>query len=294
MPTLPADLSAPEPSHRAFLIVFALFAGSILFSVAGTMLLNFFPVLAGQALGWIALNLGLSLEDLVKGPTWIYMALMPILTLLLYLPALGVKRSVLFLLWGSVIGATAELVGTQTGFPFGTYAYSDLLGPKIVDHVPWFIPPSWYAMSLLSYDLARRLDLRAWGTIVMTAVFMVLWDVALDPAMTTPVAVGRSFWTYAGGGIYFGMPLVNWVGWFVTSVVIAWGFEKLLGGLDYRATWAPLLYAVNVLFPIFVCFAYGAAIAGVLGLVALAVTLILTSRTGSPIIPPRRAEVARV
>ena len=293
MPSLPADPRPAALSHRAFLIVFALFAGSILFSVAGTMLLSFFPVMAGKALGWIAVNLGLSLEALVKGPTWVYMALMPILTLLLYLPALGPRRSILFLLWGSVIGATAELVGTQTGIPFGAYAYSDLLGAKIAGHVPWFIPPSWYAMSLLSYDLARRLELRAWGTVALAAVFMVLWDVALDPAMTTPVAVGRSFWSYAGGGIYFGMPLVNWVGWLLTSALIAWGYEKLLGGLDYRAAWAPLLYAVNVLFPVFVCFAYGAALAGVLGLVALALTLVLTSRTGSPLLPQGRAEVVR-
>ncbi len=294
MPALPSDPRPAAVAHRLFLVVFAVFAGSILFSVAGTMLLSFFPVAAGRALAWLAVHLGLSLESLVKGPTWVYMALMPVLTLLLYLPALGPKRSLLFFLWGSVIGATAELIGTQTGIPFGAYAYSDLLGPKIAGHVPWFIPPSWYAMSLLSYDLARRLGLRAAGTILMTAVLMVLWDVALDPAMTTPVAVGRSFWTYAGGGVYFGMPLVNWVGWLLTSALIAWGYEKLLGGLDHRADWAPLLYAVNVLFPVFVCFAYGAALAGVLGIVALGVTLVLTRRTGTPILPQRRAEVVRV
>lgn len=285
-------LRTATPPHRLFLVVFALFLGSILFSVAGTMLLSFFPAQAGRALGWIAANLGLSLEDLVKGPTWVYMALMPVLTLLLYLPALGARRSVLFLLWGSAVGAAVELMGTQTGVPFGTYAYSDLLGAKIAGHVPWFIPPSWYAMSLLSFDLARRLDLRPAGTILTAAVFMVLWDAALDPAMTTPVAVGRSFWAYAGGGAYFGMPLVNWAGWLFTSAVIAWGYERLLGGLDHEARWAPALYAVNVLFPVFICFAYGAALAGVLGLAALAAVLVAVRRAGSPLLPPRRVEAA--
>src|SRR5690606_33311809 len=160
--------------------------------------------------------LGLGLVDMVKGSTWVYMALMPLLTLLLYLPALGARRSLLFLLWGSAVGAAAELLGTQTGVPFGAYAYSDLLGARIAGHVPWFIPPSWYAMSLLSFDLAGRLGLGRWGRIGAAAAFMVLWDVALDPAMTAGAHSGWSFWAYPGGGEYFGMPLVNWAGWLVT------------------------------------------------------------------------------
>jgi carotene biosynthesis associated membrane protein len=273
--------------RRLFLLAFAGFVLSILFSVAGTLLLSAAPAQAAQALGWIAANLGLGLIDLVKGSTWTYMALMPLLTFLLYLPALGARRSVLFLLWASAIGAAAELVGTQTGFPFGAYSYTELLGPKIAGHVPWFIPPSWYAMALVSYDLARRLRQRTAEVVGLTALFMVLWDVALDPAMTAGAHSGWTFWSYAGGGVFFGMPLVNWAGWLLTSAVIAWGFERLLGGMDYRAEWAPALYAVNVLFPVFICFAYGATLAGVLGLLALAVPLALVHRAGSPLWPRR-------
>ena len=284
MPTLPSySPTTPPLLDRAFAIAFGVFVGSILFSVAGTLLLSFFPAEAAVALGWIAQNLGVGLIDMVKGSTWAYMALMPLLTLLLYLPALGARRSLLFLLWGNALGATAELVGTQTGFPFGAYVYSDLLGAKIAGHVPWFIPPSWYAMSLLSYDLAGRLGIGRWARVVTAAVFMVLWDVALDPAMTAGAHSGWSFWSYPGGGVFFGMPLVNWVGWLGTSLVIMWGYDRLLGGLRYAPRWAPTLYAVNVLFPVFICFAYGAALAGVLGLVALAVVLgLVRLRGGQP------------
>ncbi len=284
---------ATRTVHRLFLAAFAGFVASILFSVAGTVLLVQSPAAAGRAFAWIADNVGLLPPDLVRWPTWVYMALMPALTLLLYLPRLGLRRSALFFLWGSAVGAAAELMGTQTGVPFGAYAYSDLLGAKIAGHVPWLIPPSWYAMSLLSYDLARRLRLPAWGTVLTAAAFMTLWDVALDPAMTTAVPVGgQAFWTYPGGGVYFGMPLVNWAGWLLTSAVIAWGYERLLGGLDYAAPWAPALYAVNVLFPVFICFAYGAALAGALGLAALAIPLALAHRAGTPLWP-RRAPAHR-
>lgn len=278
--------------NRLFVVAFAGFVAAILFSVAGTLLLNASPQRAAQALGWIYQNLGLRLEDLVKGPTWIYMILMPLLTFLLYLPILGIKRSVLFFLFASVIGAAAELLGTQTGFPFGHYTYTNLLGAQIAGHVPWLIPPSWYAMALLSYDLARRVTSSTAGIVMTTAIFMVLWDVALDPAMTAGAHSGWSFWWFEGGGIFFGMPLVNWAGWLGTSAVIAYGFEKWLGGMEGEASWAPLLWSVNVAFPVFILFAYGAALAGVLGLVAMAIPLILIRRHGSSVLPRRRPEVA--
>lgn len=294
-PSLPAAPPAPpRASERVFAVSLGIFIGSILFSVAGTLLLSFFPEQAAVALGWIAQNLGLGLVDLVKGSTWAYMALMPLLTFLLYLPVLGMRRSVLFLLWGSLIGAAAELLGTQTGFPFGAYEYSDLLGAQIAGHVPWFIPPSWYAMSVLSYDLAGRLQVGRWGRIGAASVFMVLWDVGLDPAMTAGAHSGWSFWSYPGGGVFFGMPLVNWLGWFGTSIVIMWGYDRLLGGLDHTARWASLLYTVNVLFPVFICFAYGAALAGFLGLLALALVFAVVRHRGGQFLPePARSQSAR-
>ena len=281
MPT-PPDAA---PALRAtFRVAFGLFLASILFSVAGTLLLNAAPAQAAVALGWIYDHTGLALNDLIKGSTWVYMALLPVLTFVLYLPVLGLRRSVLFLLWGSAIGAAAELIGTQTGFPFGAYAYGDLLGAKMFGHVPWFIPPSWYAMSVVCYDLAQRLRLSVWGVIATAAAFMVLWDVALDPAMSTAFP----FWRYEATGAYFGMPLVNWLGWLLTSAVIVWGYEKLLGGLDRAVRGARLLWAANVLFPVFICLAYDVPWAGVIGLVALAVPFVLLRMRGD-----RSAETPR-
>lgn len=263
--------SDPARIQVAFRVAFGLFLVSILFSVAGTLLLNVAPAAAGVALGWIYDQTGLPLNSLIKGSTWAYMALLPLLAFLLYLPHLGLRRSVLFLLWGSAVGAAAELLGTQTGVPFGHYAYGDLLGPKILGHVPWLIPPSWYALSLVSYDLARRLRWGTWGTMLGGAALMVLWDVALDPAMSTAFP----FWRFEADGVYFGMPLANWAGWFLTSAVIVGGYEHLLGGLRAEARGATALYAANVLFPVFICLAYGVAWAGAVGLVALAVPLVL-------------------
>ena len=257
-------------SRTVFLVAFGLFAGAILFSLSGALLLNFAPAAATTALAWIADTLGPTLDALIKGPTWMYMALLPILGMALYWDELGPARSFAFLAAGCVIGGGAELLGTTTGFPFGPYAYNEMLGAKIAGHVPYFIPPSWYAIALVSLDLARRTGAGRWGRIALVATLMVLWDVALDPAMN----YAFPFWTYGIEGPFFGMPWINWVGWFLTSALIALAYEGM-GGLrpepsPFVAVWGPRLYALNTLFAVGVCFVYRVPLAGVVGLVGLA------------------------
>ncbi len=282
-------MTTPPPSRlhrRLFLVAFGLFVGSVVFSLAGAFLLNYAPGQAGVALAAIAETTGLTLEHLIKLPTWINMGMLLVLSLTLYWGELGPARSFGFLAIGAVVGATAELLGTQTGFPFGAYSYGDFLGAKIAGHVPWLIPASWYALSIVSLDLARRLGLGRWGRIAAVALFMVLWDVALDPAMSHAFP----FWKYgAADGLFFGMPLVNWAGWALTSAVIAAGYEFLLGGLHpapdaFVARWAPVFYAINSLFSVGICVAYKVPLAGLPGLAGLAVVfgLLYARRHAAP------------
>ncbi|MEO0557170.1 MAG: bisanhydrobacterioruberin hydratase CruF [Bacteroidota bacterium] len=257
-------------SRTVFLIAFGLFTGAIVFSLSGAFLLQFAPTTANAALVWIADNIGPTLDMLIKGPTWLYMALLPVLGMALYWRELGPARSFAFLLVGSVIGGGAELLGTTTGFPFGAYEYNEMLGAKFAGHVPYFIPPSWYAISIVSLDLARRTGVNRWGRVALVAVLMVLWDVALDPAMN----YAFPFWTYGIEGAFFGMPWVNWAGWLLTSAVIALAYE-MLGGLNGAPTpfverWGPRFYALNTLFAVGICFAYKVPLAGLAGLAALA------------------------
>ena len=140
-------------------------------------------------------------------------------------------------------------------------------------------------VSIVSLDLGRRMGLGRWGRIGAVALFMVLWDVALDPAMNHAFP----FWKYDVGGVFFGMPLVNWAGWALTSVVIGIGYEFLLGGLKaepdaFVRFWAPLFYAVNSAFSVGVCFVYGAPLAALAGLAGLAIAfgLLWLRRSSTP------------
>ncbi len=262
----------PAVAPRVFALTLALFAGSIAFSLIGMVLIRLVPsvaALAGPTLPW-----------LMKVPTWIYMLTLPTIAVMLHLSALGWWRTIFLLVWGSFIGMMAELIGTATGYPFGDYSYTAFLDPKILDHVPALIPLSWYAVAALALDLAARLPLSRGQRLLAAATFMVLWDVALDPAMGAAFPV----WTWAADGFYYGMPALNWVGWYVTALVIVWGYE-ILG--DFRLTEPPrhtaTIWLINGAFPVGICIVYGLFGAAIIGAVAIVLPLLaLESHRAAP------------
>ncbi|QGG46481.1 carotenoid biosynthesis protein [Heliorestis convoluta] len=49
------------------------------------------------------------------------------------------------------------------------------------------------------------------------------WAVAFDLVLD-PVAYAREFWIWHDQGIYYGIPLQNFVGWFVIAMVLSYLF----------------------------------------------------------------------
>jgi putative membrane protein len=288
-------MASPAASRRdlqekidlLFQFAFWLFVGSICFSVAGMLLLKLFPS---------TLELfGPVYTKLVKTPTWTFMTMLAILPVLMYGPQLGWPRLGAFAVWGCAIGAAGELIGT-TGYltvggvvlPFGEYHYTEWLGPKIAGHVPYFIPPSWFAMSIVSMDLARRITRSRWGYLLLGTLFMVLWDVSLDPAMNEAFP----FWNYAADGFFFGMPFSNWCGWFGVTLVIMLGYEAMRGGREIANDWAPMVYALNCFFPLAISLLRDLYLATLIGALATAVPFVLLWMT-DPGFVQRSLAVAR-
>ncbi len=251
-------------AHRLLLVTSAVtLAGTVVFSLAGIALMRHAPVFAARAGGL--------LPWLMKVPTWLNLAALPLAVFLIYLPVLRWKASVFFLVWGSFVGMMAELIGTGTGYPFGEYAYTAFLSPKIMGAVPFFIPLSWYAVATVSLDLTTRLDLPRLQRVLVAALYMVLWDVALDPAM----GMGFPIWEWKVEGFFYGMPALNWVGWYGTSLVLIWGYE-ILGGGPPRASsrWPLWIWVVNGVLPVGICALAGLGAAVLAGSVALAIPLL--------------------
>jgi len=128
------------------------------------------------------------------------------------------SRSIAFALWLIVvaagIGFGVELLGTRTGLPFGTYSYTGDLGPRLAD-VPVIIPLAWTMMAYPALIMARATTTRPLLGVLLAAWALTAWDLFLDPQM---VAAGQ--WEWAEDGLYLGIPLTNFAGWFVTGLVI--------------------------------------------------------------------------
>jgi putative membrane protein len=270
-----------------FQFSFWLFVGSICFSIAGMLLLKLVPA----AMTFF----GPVYTKLVKTPTWTFMTMLAILPVLMYGPSLGWRRLAGFVAWGCLIGAAGELMGTMglwtvggVPLPFGEYQYTEWLGPKIAGHVPYFIPPSWFAMSIVSLDLARRITRSRWGYVLLGTIFMVLWDVSLDPAMNQAFP----FWNYGTDGFFFGMPFSNWCGWFAVTLVIIVGYEWMRGDHDIHNDWAPWVYALNCLFPLAISLLRDLYLAALIGAAATAVPFVLLW-IADPTFVPRTLSVAR-
>src|SRR5688572_4659485 len=84
----------------------------------------------------------------------------------------------------ATLGAYAILLEASailTGFPYGHFGYSDLLGFRIFGLVPWTVAFAWTPLILGAYSVAANLIGNRFGRVVATAAVVTLFDVALDP-----------------------------------------------------------------------------------------------------------------
>ncbi len=127
-------------------------------------------------------------------------------------------RAWLAFLVAFVFGVLIEAVGVRTGVPFGAYDYMD--GGLQVLGVPLLVPLGWWAFTLVSIVIAP-VRLR-W---LLAPLALVAWDVGLDPLM-----VQQGVWTFSNGA-YFGVPLSNFLGWFLSGLVLMTLLQAILPNL---------------------------------------------------------------
>lgn len=157
-----------------------------------------------------------------------------------------------------VISNAFENLSILTGFPFGHYDYTDALGAKIF-FVPVLVGASYVGAAYCSWVMALAI-LRQWRrpltgaaivvTPVFAAFFMVMWDLSFDPRSSTI----RQWWIWRDGGAYFGVPVSNFLGWYLTVFVfmlvfalwLRWSSAQVDPGADTVSHRGPWFAAIAV------------------------------------------------
>ena len=116
-----------------------------------------------------------------------------------------------------------ERIGSTTGIPFGRYHYTEALAP-LLGGVPLIIPIAWLMMLPPAWAVATLITgrHRGWRFVVVSALAFTAWDLYLDPQM-----VGWGYWVWDQPGIYFGIPLVNYLGWFLAAAALTLAVRPL-------------------------------------------------------------------
>lgn len=134
-----------------------------------------------------------------------------------------------------------ENLSVLTGFPFGNYHYT--LGWQLF-MVPLGIGPAYAATGYLAWTVATLLvgevrrgsgRLTTIGTPVIASFAMVAWDLSMDPTRATI----QKLWIWENGGGFFGVPLVNFLGWSLTTYVFFQFFALYLRSYGPEPTATP-------------------------------------------------------
>ena len=126
------------------------------------------------------------------------------------------------------IGGICECLSLRTGFPFGHYFFTDLMGPKILQ-VPILLVLAYLGIGYCSWVLGvvllgyRSKPPTVPGMFALACVagfIMMAWDLSMDAIWST---LDRA-WVWRDGGIFFGVPLSNFVGWYFAAFLFYLAF----------------------------------------------------------------------
>jgi uncharacterized membrane protein len=149
----------------------------------------------------------------------------------------GQKRTACFFAISAFISYVMEEIGVRTGIIYGHYHYSNMLGPKL-GSVPIIIPLAWFMMIYPSWRVAGAIappidsdSLLGRSTqALIAAMVMTAWDMVMDPGNTA-----AGLWIWERGGVYFGVPRQNYLGWVLTTFFIYWTMSALSKGEQQRS-----------------------------------------------------------
>jgi putative membrane protein len=157
------------------------------------------------------------------------------------------KKGLAIVVISAIFTYSVELLGSKTGVPFGSYHYTDLLKPQLLD-VPLLIPLAWLMMLPPAWAVTTSIlgnKRPFWVFSLVSGLVFTAWDLFLDPQM-----VSRGLWVWHQPGGYFGIPWTNYLGWWASATLLTTLLTKLnilpTNPLEYNYTHRPLVLIYTI------------------------------------------------
>ena len=139
----------------------------------------------------------------------------------------------LFLIITSFAGLAVETIGVQTGWLFGNYRYSDILGVRL-GKVPVIIGINWtlivYCCGVSVNSLFQRITRKVADSNLKVSPVLKTLSILSDGAtlavifdwLMEPVAIKLGYWKWDTQ-----IPLYNYISWFLVSILLLIPFQFL-------------------------------------------------------------------
>lgn len=115
----------------------------------------------------------------------------------------------------SIFSMAIETVGVLTGFPYGQFTYGERLGAKI-GVIPWTVSFGWVPLVIAAWALTE-MYLKKLSTVKKSmagAAILTIFDLVLDPG-----SAALNFWQWTSEGIYYTVPVSNYLGWLFSGFI---------------------------------------------------------------------------
>ena len=144
----------------------------------------------------------------------------------------------------SVLGFLLEVIGVNTGFPFGEYSYGFPFGPQMWDTPP-VIGLNWFVLTYGFTYLLKGLNAQRWIKALVVGMLVTSLDVIIEP-----VAIDLGYWTWATEHV----PIQNYITWFLAiSVFSFYVFHQEKGNKEWHNLIVKWVIAAQIIYFAGVC-----------------------------------------
>lgn len=156
---------------------------------------------------------------------------------------LGFRPAMRFMAAALVISWLAEALGLRNAWLFGSvYSYHPALRPVLPGGVPLFIPLSWFVVIGMPVMLLRSWKTGGnWARLLWKSAVGALGAVACDLALD-PIAVSVGLWSWQDPGPYFGVPAMNFAGWWLVAFVMLLAGYAGCARKPAESLWVPIRF----------------------------------------------------